>query len=84
MKKALCIVLALILALSMIACGGKKDDGYTIVFVGGETSNQWYSATEAGVKAYAEETGVDFTFRGMASSDPTDAVSIITNTCNLT
>lgn len=77
MKKALCIVLALILALSMIACGGKKDDGYTIVFVGGETSNQWYAATEAGVKAYAEETGVDFTFRGMASSDPTDAVSII-------
>ena len=77
MKKALCIVLALILALSMIACGGKKDDGYTIVFVGGETSNQWYSCTEAGVKEFAEETGVDFTFRGMASSDPTEAVSII-------
>ena len=77
MKKALCIVLALILALSMIACGGKKDDGYTIVFVGGETSNQWYACTEAGVKEYAEETGVNFTFRGMASSDPTEAVSII-------
>jgi len=47
------------------------------VFVGGETSNQWYAATEAGVNAYAEETGVNLTFRGMPSSDPTDAVAII-------
>jgi len=54
-----------------------EDKDYTIVFVGGETSNQWYAATEAGVNAYAEETGVNLTFRGMPSSDPTDAVAII-------
>ena len=45
------------------------DKDYKIVFVGGETSNQWYAATEMGVVEYATETGVDFTFRGMASTD---------------
>ena len=96
MKKLIALLLALVMVLAMVACGGKDapeanapevnapeanapeaDKDYKIVFVGGETSNQWYAATEAGVVAYAKETGVDITFRGMASSDPTEAVSII-------
>lgn len=101
MKKLIALLLALIMVLGLVACGGNDapaadapaadapaadapaadapaaDKDYKIVFVGGETSNQWYAATEAGVVEYAEETGVDITFRGMASSDPTEAVSII-------
>lgn len=96
MKKLIALLLALVMVLAMVACGGKDapaadvpevnapeanapeaDKEYKIVFVGGETSNQWYAATEMGVVEYAKETGVDFTFRGMASTDPTEAVSII-------
>lgn len=101
MKKLIALLLALVMVLTFVACGGNDtpaadapaadapaadapaadapadDKDYKIVFVGGETSNQWYAATEAGVVEYAKETGVDFTFRGMASTDPTEAVSII-------
>ena len=91
MKKITCFVLAIILAFSMAACAkssadapaadtnnvtGKEKD-FTIVYVGGETSSPWYLQVEKGMNEWAKSTGMNGSFRGTASSDPTEAVSLI-------
>lgn len=91
MKKITCFVLAIILAFSMAACTkssadapaadtnnvtGKEKD-FTIVYVGGETSSPWYLQVEKGMNEWAKSTGMNGSFRGTASSDPTEAVSLI-------
>lgn len=92
MKKALCLLLALLLVFSTVACGSNAanhketsekaaeetaEKKYTIAYVGGETSNQWYVATERGMQEWAKETGMNGYFRGTATSDPTEVVSLI-------
>lgn len=98
MKKVLCLVLALVMLLTVVACSAKTEPAaapaaeetnapaaaesaekktYTITYVGGETSSQWYLAVEKGMNEWAKESGMNASFRGTASSDPTEAVSII-------
>ncbi|MDO4939404.1 MAG: substrate-binding domain-containing protein [Lachnospiraceae bacterium] len=54
---------------------GKKD--YKIALVGGETSSEWYMRVEKGINEYRDETGINASFNGPATSDPTETVSLI-------
>ena len=48
-----------------------------IALVGGETSSEWYIQVEKGINEYASETGINATFHGPATSDPTETVTLV-------
>ena len=55
MKKILALVLVLVLALSLVACGGGKDDEITIAVIGQQTGNVVFLPAQEGALAAGEE-----------------------------
>ena len=58
MKKILALVLVLVLALSLVACGGGKDDEITIAVIGQQTGNVVFLPAQEGALAAGEELGI--------------------------
>ena len=58
MKKILALVLVLALALSLVACGGKKDDKITIAVIGQQTGNVVFLPAQEGALKAGEDLGI--------------------------
>ena len=72
MKKFVAMLLALMMVLSLAACGapadnGGESDGYKIAIVPKMTSIAWFERMEAGIKEYNEANGTSYFYGG--SSD---------------
>ena len=73
MKKFVAMLLALMMVLSLAACGapaddqGGADDGYKIAIVPKMTSIAWFERMEAGIKDYNAAKGTNYFYGG--SSD---------------
>ena len=59
MKKILALVLVLVLALSLVACGGGKDDEITIAVIGQQTGNVVFLPAQEGTLAVGEDLGLE-------------------------
>ena len=77
MKKIIALVLVLVMALSLVACGGKSDSKTIAVVAKGE-SHAFWQAVKAGAEAAAEEKGYTVTFQGPASESAKDVPNQIT------
>ena len=82
MKKIIALLLVLVLCLSLIACGGKKNDGPVIAFVPKVIGQAWWDYVKTGVEAWAEETGYEVIYKGPTSVDSADQVQIMTDLVN--
>ena len=69
MKKLICMVLTLVMALSLVACGNKEEK---VVSTDGSTSMQ--KVINALGEAYMEETGANFTYNATGSGTGIKAV----------
>ena len=86
MKKLIALALALIMMLSLVACGEKPADGTgegtktekTIAVIAKGESHAFWQAVKAGAEKAAKEKGYKLTFQGPASEDPKDVPSQIT------
>ena len=85
MKKLIALALALVMLLSLAACGpkddaNKPDEGgeKTIAVIAKGESHAFWQAVKAGAEKAAKETGYKLTFQGPASEDPKDVPSQIT------
>ena len=76
MKKRICIILALVMVLSLAACGGKKTAS---VSTDGSTSMQ--KVINALGEAFMEDTGANFTYNATGSSTGIKAVK--DGTCDI-
>ena len=86
MKKFLALLLALVMALSLFACG-KKDDGgdkdaseYKVAMItdyGDITDQSFNQTTYEACKAFAEKNGVDFKYYKPAGDNTADRVAMI-------
>ena len=76
MKKIICMILALVMALSLAACGGKEERK---VSTDGSTSMQ--KVINALGEAYMEETGASFTYNATGSGTGIKAVK--DGTCDI-
>ena len=63
MKKIIALALVLVMALSLVACGGGSDEKTIAVIAKGETHAFW-QAVKAGAEAAGKEAGYKVTFRG--------------------
>ena len=93
MKKFLAMILALVMALSLVACGDKKDDTKTddnqgdtnettykvamITDYGDITDQSFNQTTYEACKAFAEANGVDFQYFKPAGDNTADRVAMI-------
>ena len=93
MKKFLAMILALVMALSLVACGDKKDDNQTddnqgdtnettykvamITDYGDITDQSFNQTTYEACKAFAEANGVDFQYFKPAGDNTADRVAMI-------
>ena len=93
MKKFLAMILALVMALSLVACGEKKDDTKTddnqgdtvettykiamITDYGDITDQSFNQTTYEACKAFAETNGVDFQYFKPAGDNTADRVAMI-------
>ena len=59
MKKILALVLVLALALSLVACGGGKDDEVTIAVIGQQTGNVVFLPAQEGALKAGEDLGIN-------------------------
>ena len=59
MKKILALVLVLALALSLVACGGGKDDKITIAVIGQQTGNVVFLPAQEGALKAGEDLGIE-------------------------
>ena len=82
MKKIIALLLVLVLCLSLIACGGKKNDGPVIAFVPKVIGQAWWDYVKTGVEAWAEETGYEVIYKGPTSVDSAEQVQIMTDLVN--
>ena len=85
MKKLIALALALIMMLSLVACGEKPADQgegnkteKTIAVIAKGESHAFWQAVKAGAEKAAKEKGYKLTFQGPASEDPKDVPSQIT------
>ena len=76
MKKRICIILALVMVLSLAACGGKKTAS---VSTDGSTSMQ--KVINALGEAFMEDTGANFTYNATGSGTGIKAVK--DGTCDI-
>lgn len=83
MKKVISILLALVLTLSLAACGGggstgdAKSGSFKIATVVKESSDPWFIRMEEGVAKYAGDTGNEAFQKGPAAYDSAQQVQII-------
>lgn len=84
MKKFLALILALVMALSMVACGANggqteapKDDPYTIAVVVKITGIAWYERMQVGIDKFNADTGNDAYITGAATADAAEQVAVI-------
>lgn len=78
MKKALAIVLALVLCLSMVACGGKKAaDSDVFVYIARDTANAYEAAQSAGFLEAIEDLGYEGIIRNAESAAAEDQIVIV-------
>lgn len=78
MKKALAIVLALVLCLSMVACGGgKKSESNVFVYLARDTANAYEAAQSAGFLEAIEDLGYEGIIRNAESSAAEDQIVIV-------
>ena len=78
MKKALAIVLALVLCLSMVACGGKKAaDSNVFVYLARDTANAYEAAQSSGFLEAIEDLGYEGIIRNAESSAAEDQIVIV-------
>lgn len=90
MKKILCTVLALVMLLSLAACGapakkpagdgdaaGNEGKTFKIATVVKESSDPWFIRMEEGVKRFASDTGSTAFQKGPAAYDSAQQVQII-------
>ena len=82
MKKIIALLLVLVLCLSLIACGGKKNDGPVIAFVPKVIGQAWWDYVKTGVEAWAKETGYEVIYKGPTTVDSTEQVQIMTDLVN--
>ena len=93
MKKFLAMILALVMALSLVACGDKKDDNQTddnqgdtnettykvamITDYGDITDQSFNQTTYEACKAFADANGVEFSYFKPAGDNTADRVAMI-------
>lgn len=84
MKKALSLLLALSMVISLGACAAKPTDSaqsgektYKIATVVKESSDPWFIRMEEGVKRFAENTGVNAFQKGPSKTDAAQQVQVI-------
>ena len=88
MKKFLALILALVMALSLVACGGDKDGGdkdngtvtdkiAMITDYGDITDQSFNQTTYEACKAFAEKNNVEFTYKKPAGDNTADRVAMI-------
>ena len=82
MKKIIALLLVLVLCLSLIACGGKKNDGPVIAFVPKVIGQAWWDYVRTGVEDWAKETGYEVIYKGPTSVDSAEQVQIMTDLVN--
>ena len=76
MRKLVCMILAMVMALSLVACGNKEEK---VVSTDGSTSMQ--KVINALGEAYMEETGNKFTYNATGSGTGIKAVN--DGTCDI-
>ena len=76
MRKLVCMILAMVMALSLVACGNKEEK---VVSTDGSTSMQ--KVINALGEAYMEETGAKFTYNATGSGTGIKAVK--DGTCDI-
>ena len=76
MKKLVCMILAMVMALSLVACGNQEEKKVT---TDGSTSMQ--KVINALGEAYMEETGAKFTYNATGSGTGIKAVK--DGTCDI-
>ena len=76
MKKLICMILTLVMALSLAACGGKKT-----AFVSTDGSTSMQKVINALGEAFMEETGANFTYNATGSGTGIKAVK--DGTCDI-
>ena len=93
MKKFLAMILALVMALSLVACGDKKDDTKTddnqgdttettykvamITDYGDSTDQSFNQTTYEACKAFADDNGLEFSYFKPAGDNTADRVAMI-------
>ena len=93
MKKFLAMILALVMALSLVACGDKKDDNQTddnqgdtnettykvamITDYGDITDQSFNQTTYEACKAFAEDNSIEFSYFKPAGDNTADRVAMI-------
>ena len=76
MKKLICMILTLVMALSLVACGNKEEK---VVSTDGSTSMQ--KVINALGEAFMEDTGANFTYNATGSGTGIKAVK--DGTCDI-
>ena len=82
MKKIIALLLVLVLCLSLIACGGKKNDGPVIAFVPKVIGQAWWDYVKTGVEDWAKANDMEVIYKGPAEVDSAAQVQIMTDLVN--
>ena len=90
MKRAIALILSLIMALSLVACGTpaapdntntsdseENNDPYTIAVVVKITGIAWYERMQVGIDKFNADTGNDAYITGASTADAAEQVAVI-------
>ena len=87
MKKIIALLLVLVMALGLIACGNTSTndncgDDPVIAFVPKVIGQAWWDYVRTGVEAWGKDNGIDVIYKGPAEVDATAQVQIMTDMVN--
>ena len=87
MKKALLLILVLVLATTALFAGGKQEasgskKGIVVVFVPKLTGNAFFEAANVGAQAYAAKQGFTVKYDGSPEASVANQVAVIDNAIN--